>query len=93
VSTASAEPARKPLWKRLLKPVLWVAVLAFVFGYFLPQIISYEDIWQAIKGLSWWQLAILLACPRRATRARMPAAVRFAGSFACPASSLNPECG
>lgn len=61
MSTASAEPARKPLWKRLLKPVLWVAVLAFVFGYFLPQIISYEDIWQAIKGLSWWQLAILLA--------------------------------
>ena len=57
-SSASAE---KPLGKRLLRLAIWGAVLVFVFGWLLPQLIDYDQVWDAIKGLSIWQVLVLLA--------------------------------
>ena len=51
----------RPLWRRLLKPVLVVAVLAVVFGWILPQFIDYQEVWEAITELDGWEVLVLLA--------------------------------
>lgn len=57
----ASSPTRDSLPKRLTRIALWSAVLLVVFGWLLPQFIDYDEVWDAIKGLEWWQLAILLA--------------------------------
>jgi hypothetical protein len=49
---SSARPAPRPLWRRLLKPVLVIAALVVVFGWLLPQFIDYEQVWQALSELA-----------------------------------------
>jgi putative heme transporter len=38
-----------------------LAILAFVFGWLLPRFVDYREVWNAIKGLSWWEFLILFA--------------------------------
>ena len=51
---------RRPPWRRVLKPALVLAALAVVFGWVLPQFIDYEQVWEALTGLTLWEIAILL---------------------------------
>ncbi|HEY7293926.1 MAG TPA: hypothetical protein VH916_02750, partial [Dehalococcoidia bacterium] len=55
-------PARasRPLRGRLLTIALLIAVLVVVFGWLLPQFIDYEQVWDALKQLQAWEVAVLL---------------------------------
>jgi uncharacterized membrane protein YbhN (UPF0104 family) len=61
VPASSGPHPQKPLGKRLLRLAIWIAVFLFVFGWLLPQFIDYDEVWNAIKGLSAWQAVVLLA--------------------------------
>lgn len=51
----------KPKTKQVVIAVaLTVGVLVVVFGVMLPNIVSYDDIWAAIKGMEPWHFAVLL---------------------------------
>jgi uncharacterized membrane protein YbhN (UPF0104 family) len=49
----------RPLWRRALKPVLVVAALALVFGWLLPQVIDYQQVWDALTELDGWEVLAL----------------------------------
>jgi uncharacterized membrane protein YbhN (UPF0104 family) len=68
-----SEQSPRPLWRRLLRPVLVVSGLVVVFVWVLPQFISYDDVWSALKQLDAWELAalVLLALARVPTEAIM----------------------
>jgi uncharacterized membrane protein YbhN (UPF0104 family) len=55
------QPPPRPLWRRLLKPVLAGAALLLVFGWLLPQFIDYDDVWEALTRLDGWEVVVLLA--------------------------------
>jgi uncharacterized membrane protein YbhN (UPF0104 family) len=50
----------RPLWRRVPKPVLVVAALAVVFGWLLPQVIDYREVWEALTELDVWEVILLL---------------------------------
>jgi uncharacterized membrane protein YbhN (UPF0104 family) len=52
--------SRKPLWRRLLGPLLSIALLAAVFFWFLPQFTSISAVWASVRSMTWAQLALLL---------------------------------
>jgi uncharacterized membrane protein YbhN (UPF0104 family) len=54
------EPARQPLWRRLLRPALMIAALVLVFGWLLPQFIDYEEVWDALTELDGWEAVVLV---------------------------------
>ncbi|NEM08569.1 lysylphosphatidylglycerol synthase transmembrane domain-containing protein [Geodermatophilus normandii] len=54
-------PRHRPVWRRLLAPVLSLALLAAVFFWFLPQFTSLSDVWSAVRGMSWAELGLLAA--------------------------------
>lgn len=60
---AGAEPARtrRPLWRRLLGPLLSLALIGAVFFWFLPQFTSVSDVWASVRAMSWVELTLLLA--------------------------------
>ena len=60
MNESSSASASRPLWRRLLKPVLVVAALVLVFGWVLPQFIDYEEVWDALAELDPWEVAVLL---------------------------------
>ncbi len=47
--------------KRIIRALVGLAVVIFVFGWLLPQVIDYELIWEAISGLTWGDLILLTA--------------------------------
>ena len=55
-----AQPGRS-LRARAGSLVIQLAILAFVFGWLLPRFVDYQEVWNAIKGLSWWEFLILFA--------------------------------
>ena len=69
MTSVSGRPPR-PLWRRLLRPMLVVAGLVVVFVWVLPQFIDYDDVWSALKQLDAWELAALSSSPSRASRLR-----------------------
>jgi uncharacterized protein (TIRG00374 family) len=54
----AGRPAR-PLWRRLLGPLLSVALLVAVFVFFLPQFTSLSDVWSSVRSMTWTQMAVL----------------------------------
>jgi uncharacterized membrane protein YbhN (UPF0104 family) len=60
VTDPSTASAQRRDGKRLLRLTLWAAAIVFVFGWLLPQVIDYAQVWDAIKGLSVWQVLVLL---------------------------------
>jgi uncharacterized membrane protein YbhN (UPF0104 family) len=56
----SAERAARPLWRRLIGPLLSVALVAAVFVWFLPQFTSVTDVWASVRGMSWIEVTVLL---------------------------------
>ena len=53
-------PVRKPLWRRMLGPVLSVGLVVAVFVWFLPQFTSMADVWDSVRSMSWVEIAILV---------------------------------
>src|SRR5215218_150384 len=58
-TTPVGRPAR-PLWRRLLGPLLSVALVAAVFFWFLPQFTNIADVWTSVRSMSWAEVAVLL---------------------------------
>jgi uncharacterized protein (TIRG00374 family) len=58
-TTEDARP-KKSVLQRLIGLAVQVAVLVFIFGILLPLFIDYRAVFDAIAGLSWWQLLLLL---------------------------------
>jgi hypothetical protein len=49
-------PAR-PLWSRLVRPVVLVAALVLVFAWVLLQFIGHGDVWLlGVSSSRWWRL-------------------------------------
>jgi len=60
---AGAEPAtraRRSWPRRLVGPVLGLAVVVVTFAFVLPKVADYASVWDAIKTMSIAQLALLL---------------------------------
>src|SRR6476661_6212793 len=55
-----AGPDRRPLWRRLLPPVLSLILIGAVFFWFLPQFTSIADVWTSIQDMSTAQVAVLI---------------------------------
>jgi uncharacterized membrane protein YbhN (UPF0104 family) len=53
-------PSRRPLWRRLLGPLLSIALLVAVFVVFLPQFTSLSDVWSSVRAMTWGEVALLL---------------------------------
>ena len=51
---------RRPLWRRLLGPLLSVALVVAVFVWFLPQFTSISDVWTSVRAMTWTEVALLL---------------------------------
>jgi uncharacterized membrane protein YbhN (UPF0104 family) len=60
MTTAEDAPPKKSVLQRLVGLAVKVAVLVFIFGILLPLFIDYRAVFDAIAGLSWWQLLLLL---------------------------------
>jgi uncharacterized protein (TIRG00374 family) len=55
-----ANRPQRPLWRRLVGPLLSVVLLGAVFFWFLPQFTSISDVWASVKSMSWMEVAVLL---------------------------------
>ena len=55
-----ANRPQRPVWRRLLGPMLSVVLLAAVFFWFLPQFTSISDVWASVRSMSWVEVAVLL---------------------------------
>jgi uncharacterized membrane protein YbhN (UPF0104 family) len=60
VTDKSSAPVPRPLWRRLLRPVIVVGVLVVVFGWVLPRFVDYQEVWEALTELDAGEVAVLL---------------------------------
>ena len=51
---------RRPWWRRVLGPVVSVALVAAVFAWFLPQFTSLAAVWDAVRAMTWVEAVGLL---------------------------------
>ena len=56
----SPSTTRRPLWRRLLGPLLSVALVVAIFVWFLPQFTSVADVWTSVRDMSWTEIALLV---------------------------------
>ena len=92
----TVDPAAKPSpAKRIVRVLVGLVVLVFIFGWLLPQFIDYELIWEAVSGLTWGDLILLTALsllrvPTEALiyRAMLPGLRIVAGSGAYLSSNV-----
>jgi uncharacterized protein (TIRG00374 family) len=56
----TAGPDRRPVWRRLLPPVLSLILIGAVFFWFLPQFTSIADVWETVRDMSTAEVAVLL---------------------------------
>lgn len=54
-------PDKKARRNTLIQIGIAVAIIVVIFGFVLPQVIDYEQVWETIKSLEAWQLLALLA--------------------------------
>jgi uncharacterized membrane protein YbhN (UPF0104 family) len=51
---------RRVGWRRLLGPLLSVALIVAVFAWFLPQFTSISAVWTSVRAMTWVELTVLL---------------------------------
>ena len=57
-----AKDARRTFnWRRLVGIAIGLAVIVATFVFVLPRIADYREVWDVVKELSWWQVAVLVA--------------------------------
>lgn len=55
-------PSAKTRRNAIIQGVVALIIVVFIFGWVLPQVIDYQQVWEVIKSLDWWQiLALILA--------------------------------
>ena len=55
------EGARSRSWRnRAISLLIQVGLFVVIFGWLLPKFIDFEAVWEAIKGLTWWEFLVLL---------------------------------
>ena len=59
--TPPKAPDKKARRNTLIQIGIAVAIIIVIFGFVLPQVIDYEQVWETIKNLEAWQLLALLA--------------------------------
>ncbi|MDQ1646161.1 MAG: putative heme transporter [Cryptosporangiaceae bacterium] len=55
-------PHRRSHWalvRRIISPLISIAIIVGVFAYFLPKFTSVSAIWASVRGMSWWQVGVL----------------------------------
>jgi len=52
-------PARRRPWRGIVLAAAGLAVVLVIFGYVLPQIADYRDVWRVLKELSWPAILLL----------------------------------
>jgi uncharacterized membrane protein YbhN (UPF0104 family) len=58
---AIEQGARNRSWRnRAISLLIRLGLFVFIFGWLLPRFIDFEAVWEAIKGLTWWEFLILL---------------------------------
>ena len=57
---AAEQRSRRPRWRRVLGPLLSVALVVAVFAWFLPQFTSLSDVWASVRGMTTVEVAVLL---------------------------------
>ena len=57
---APRAPDAKTKRTALIQGVVALAVLVFIFGFVLPQVIDYKQVWETIKALEPWQIGALV---------------------------------
>jgi putative heme transporter len=57
--TAVPQRPARPLWRRVLVPVLSLALAAAVIGWFLPQFTSLSEVWSSVRAMTGAQVALL----------------------------------
>jgi putative heme transporter len=60
VELEDAKRKKKTGKGRIIAIVLSVIVIGGVFAFALPRIANYGDVWDVVKGLSWWWIVALL---------------------------------
>lgn len=50
---------RKPTWRRVLGPLLSLALVVAVFAWFLPQFTSLAEVWDSVRAMTWLELSLL----------------------------------
>jgi uncharacterized membrane protein YbhN (UPF0104 family) len=59
---AAEPPRRRSRWalaRRIISPLISIAIIVAVFAYFLPKFTSVSAIWASVRGMSWWQVGVL----------------------------------
>lgn len=56
----SGRAAKKSRLKRLAVPAIGACIAIATFAFFLPQVASYQDVWDVVQDLSWWWIAALV---------------------------------
>jgi hypothetical protein len=51
---------RRPLWRRMLGPLLSVGLVVAVFVWFLPQFTSISAVWDSVRAMTWVEVTVLL---------------------------------
>ena len=51
---------RRFSWKTALGGGVGIAVIVGTFVFVLPKVADYRSVWEVVKGLSWWQVGLLL---------------------------------
>jgi len=55
-----AAPDKKTKRNALIQGAVALAILVVVFGFILPQVIDYQQVWETIKSLEPWQIVVLV---------------------------------
>jgi uncharacterized membrane protein YbhN (UPF0104 family) len=59
-SPSATANTRRPRWRRLLGPLLSVALVVAVFVWFLPQFTSVSDVWTSVRAMTWIEVTLLV---------------------------------
>jgi uncharacterized membrane protein YbhN (UPF0104 family) len=54
-------PQRRSLRDQAISLLIQFALFVIIFGWLLPKFIDYQEVWDAIQELTWWEFLILLA--------------------------------
>jgi uncharacterized protein (TIRG00374 family) len=60
VAAPPAKTKRRFSWKTALGGGVGIAVVVGTFVFVLPKVADYRSVWEVVKGLSWWQVGVLL---------------------------------
>jgi uncharacterized protein (TIRG00374 family) len=58
--SAPSAPDAKTRRNALIQGGVAIVIVVIVFGVVLPQVIDYQQVWETIRSLEWWQILVLI---------------------------------